>query len=940
MQCRRIILILLIDVFIPGQMHLVFASGPELSDTANKLSQPPTSVVSAPETVGVRAIAPPIRGSTAGVAPANSTRNAPALTMSDFDQGELRKDPLCGENFRFPYGCEDEECLYMATWRPGNNADEVEFIIETGTPDLWTGIGFGDERQMVDSDIIYGFIRSNGIPKMIDAYAKDYTAPARDWDNNIRIIEGGRRGDRAFFHFARKLATGDKYDYEFGPGRCPYFKFPVMGSTFTESAVTGLIKQHRRTPIISSIKICIGSCTAEQIAALRNTTTVASTTATVPTTVAANQMFSAAALHGTKAAGAGGSSSSEKVLTCMGEFRYPHNCSEENCQYMAQWDYVPETDEIKFNIVTTVVDKWTGIGFNDKPFMPSADLFYGWVDEGGRGMLIDGKAPDGHLQPVRDVIQDGKNLTALRSERFMALSFHRRRLTADKNDFQFTGDACAYMLFPVRGGAFNADTLRISIHEAVPRVSQTQVCITSQCADVMAATDVHKPSEKQIRTDVSAGQNPSATLRPAATPESTTINIPSYLPCEGTWKYPDNCDEPNCIYVASWSFLDDADAIRFVVKAKAAGWTGIGFNDDKAMKNADAVIGWITAKNTVVVTDRHCVDNRAAPMDEEQDPFDISGRREDGYQVIEFTRKRDTADPNGQDYAFRDEKCPYFIFPVVGGAYDQYGGIQWHSQKLLPKISSGRVCVRSCSVDQARFMVVTVRIVDRTWTPEMISDSSADFMNLEAEVKASIGKLLGKTPGFRRTRLLSLRPDGGVVVAVEIIIDPTANQTSAAAAKTTREILQSTVRTRHQLGTSSFTVDPDSLDISRAEPLFMDGFPTAASDTTTVMMSDKALESDGRTSAIIGGVCGAIIIMLLLALGTLWYVRKSRIQRLRDSVLTLFAFWRARADTVALVPVQPVNAVVLNGELAAERRNSRVSELVTEAEHHNNELQR
>ena len=85
-------------------------------------------------------------------------------------------------------------------------------------------------------------------------------------------------------------------------------------------------------------------------------------------------------------------------------------------------------------------------------------------------------------------------------------------------------------------------------------------------------------------------------------------------------------------------------------------------------------------------------------MDDEQTVYDISGRREDGYQIIEFSRKRDTQDPNGQNYVFGDQKCPFFIFPIVGGSYDSFGGIQAHSQKAKPKISPQRICVRSCNI--------------------------------------------------------------------------------------------------------------------------------------------------------------------------------------------------------------------------------------------------
>ena len=50
---------------------------------------------------------------------------------------------------------------------------------------------------------------------------------------------------------------------------------------------------------------------------------------------------------------------------CGGEWKYPRTCDGLTCEYHAQWEYLEETDDIKFTVKTTHTDKWTGIGFSD-----------------------------------------------------------------------------------------------------------------------------------------------------------------------------------------------------------------------------------------------------------------------------------------------------------------------------------------------------------------------------------------------------------------------------------------------------------------------------------------------------------------------------------------------------------------------------------------------
>ncbi|GAV04328.1 hypothetical protein RvY_14625 [Ramazzottius varieornatus] len=829
--------------------------------------------------------------SPSGPAPAAQASGLVALAN---DQGTIGDNEDCGGIFKYPSGCIKEACAYVATWRPGSSVDEIEFSIETDRPDLWSAIGFSDDKLMKGSDIIYGFIRTNGMPRLVEAFAADYMAPVRDFRNEIRVIDGGRTGNRAFFHFARKLTTRNPNNFDFGNGRCPFFKFPVLGGSFDPNTL--MIDKHQRTPIVSPTRICLKSCTAPRVTkppgkVLMVPPTVPSVVRPVQEPVGSGSVERPVVTSASAKNASSNSSPDGSVLSCVGEFRFPDGCTPSTCEYVAQWEYVGPTDEIKFNVISSRPDEWTGIGFNDKRQMPGADILYGWVDpDTAKPTLVDASA-SAYVTPTRDLRQDGKNVTGKRLDQIMSLSFTRKRSTNDDKDYQFTDQKCPYFVFPIRGGEYDPGSMMIMKHKSTPMVSTSRVCITSACAPATlpppSALSTPPPNDSLrgpvLMTDLAnsnatARESPTTTLPPP--PRTKAVVLPpdpfSYMPCEGQWRYPENCVEPNCIYVASWNYLDDADAIRFVVKAKATGWTGIGFNDDMMMAGTDAIIGWVTSKNTVVVTDRHAEGNSGAPMADEQTVYDVGGRREDGYQIIEFTRKRDTQDPNGQHYVFGDQKCPFFIFPVVGGGYDSYGGIQAHSLKAKPKISPQRICVRSCNIDVPRRMVVSFRIVDRSWSPELESRQTAAFKKLEAELADPLGKLFGNTPGYRGSRVIAFRP-GSVVADVEIAIDPTANQTSVAGAKIIKMILMNQVQQKQQIGL--FAVDPASLSISNAEQIVLSSGTTARTDVVSQSTSNKAPESEVRTYAIIGGVVGLIAILLFLAFGKVWYDRKARLER-------------------------------------------------------------
>ena len=68
-------------------------------------------------------------------------------------------------------------------------------------------------------------------------------------------------------------------------------------------------------------------------------------------------------------------SAQKSVLSCSGEFHYPNGCDETSCDYIAQWQYRPASDDILFQISSSRADEWTGIGFNDKGAMVNHCMF-------------------------------------------------------------------------------------------------------------------------------------------------------------------------------------------------------------------------------------------------------------------------------------------------------------------------------------------------------------------------------------------------------------------------------------------------------------------------------------------------------------------------------------------------------------------------------------
>src|SRR5690349_885272 len=83
----------------------------------------------------------------------------------------------------------------------------------------------------------------------------------------------------------------------------------------------------------------------------------------------------------------------------------------------------------------------------------------------------------GYSAPLLDESQDVTGISGSINNGVTILDFTRKRFNNDKQDLSFTDEHCLYMMFPVKGGAFNAVNKKTRKHEDVPIVTENRVCI-------------------------------------------------------------------------------------------------------------------------------------------------------------------------------------------------------------------------------------------------------------------------------------------------------------------------------------------------------------------------------------------------------------------------------------------------------------------------------
>lgn len=85
----------------------------------------------------------------------------------------------------------------------------------------------------------------------------------------------------------------------------------------------------------------------------------------------------------------------------------------------------------------------------------------------------------GYSAPLLDESQDISAITGSSNNGVTILDFTRKRTTSDQHDLSFTDEHCLFMMFPVKGGAFNAVNKKTRKHEDAIIVTGNRVCIKS-----------------------------------------------------------------------------------------------------------------------------------------------------------------------------------------------------------------------------------------------------------------------------------------------------------------------------------------------------------------------------------------------------------------------------------------------------------------------------
>lgn len=880
---------------------------PEFSVTAEELDYGTTESETTPEATYPTSTSPePTSQSTSIVTETSESTTASSKSALS---GSLFKFD-CEGIFSYPDNCDPEECQYIVQWRYDDLNKTITFKMEYADASTWVGIGFDDVRRKgPPRDAIYAFRQSDGKVQLIDASHTGSLPASRDFRQDAKLEAVGDRDGRLLLQFSRPLVTRDSRDYQFDESgaKCPYFYFPVKGGSFDESTLS--VGPANGDILVSAQPICIKACeineteTSSASTSEPETTTSAITITrrlTIPVTKATEEttVTSTTTQRPTpppepvtpiSERPVDGQTSASGGTSCIGLFKYPYECNGKDCLYWAQWEHVTGTAEVRFTLLSSAAQNWTGIGFSDTRFMPNSDIIYGWVNDGGELILIDGWA-SAREPPKPDNEQNINRAIGRRQAGLTQITFSRNFVTGDTRDYQFTETACPYLMFPVQSARYDESSNTIAKHWSRPLVSTVRVCLAT-CYDGVSTT-VKTTEAPEVEEIPFVPQVPNVFKATKATDQ------PSESDCYNSWRFPRNCkSDLDCIYVATWRYLDDRDAINFTIRAKTLGdtWTGIGFSDDKTMPNSDIILGWVKKDNgRVIISDRHTQGHTGAPLDtSDQSVRDFNGRREGDFTEINFIRKRKTSDSYGEDYQFSDMNCPYLFFPVFGGSYSSDITISAHSATNPPLISEDRVCIRSCEKDYPRSVFFKLRITNEKWDESLRNTDSTRYLQLKNKILSQVRSVIGNRRGVSDIKIRGFEK-GSVVAYIDVIFEPIEDDS-----KTTKDLgeevkneLERRVIEDNAIG--NLQVDPNSFDVSAPEPVLttIAPPPETTQDTTTprrpsdpdVELNENDIETDEPSSNITGAdvsdsedgnykiyiivavVCGLVLIIIIIAL--------------------------------------------------------------------------
>ena len=133
-------------------------------------------------------------------------------------------------------------------------------------------------------------------------------------------------------------------------------------------------------------------------------------------------------------------------------------------------------------------------------------------------------------------------------------------------------------------------------------------------------------------------------------PEPAVVSEVSERRADGTiqeGEYPHELVLAEGKFTVYWR--NNSGYLYMALKGRTTGWVAIGFEPTSRMKDADMVFGWVEEDDRVMVLDLYATGRFGPhPPDEElggtNDLLDAGGKEDNGYTIIEFKRKMNTAD--------------------------------------------------------------------------------------------------------------------------------------------------------------------------------------------------------------------------------------------------------------------------------------------------------
>lgn len=111
----------------------------------------------------------------------------------------------CQTEYRFPEGCENLECNYIAKWHYNPEAKDVNFEISAKGIGRWTGIGLSHNTEMINSDIYTGWVY-DGKAYVTDRFAFGRQLPVLDPSDRQDIYNiSGKVNDEMQVSIIKKL---------------------------------------------------------------------------------------------------------------------------------------------------------------------------------------------------------------------------------------------------------------------------------------------------------------------------------------------------------------------------------------------------------------------------------------------------------------------------------------------------------------------------------------------------------------------------------------------------------------------------------------------------------------------------------------------------------------------------------------------------------------